>query len=321
MWLDYLKGMCMMAVILNHLHAPHLYGRLTYPFELAGFFFAAGYTFRAEGGFFVFLKRKARSLLLPIAALGLINAVLSCCAKGGSLLPRLLGIAMQRPGAWDDLWFVACLFVMELIFCVVARFVPSSWGKLAACAALSVFGYVLMNVLPAALPWHVENACVLAVFLCLGYVAKRARLAERWTTCATAKAHWAGWAVVLAYAGSVFAVDNYPIDVHLRQYGHFVAFMVSALLGLCVVVNLALLLERWQRAVAVRFLGYIGANTLVYYAFQSKCISLLDIAVSKFGWSSSTYAGSIACCLLACAMLAVPSYLIKRYAPFLLGRF
>mgnify|MGYP001753657006 CR=1 FL=1 len=28
----------MIAVILNHLYGPVIYGRLTYPFELAGFF-------------------------------------------------------------------------------------------------------------------------------------------------------------------------------------------------------------------------------------------------------------------------------------------
>lgn len=38
LWIDYIKGMCMIAVILNHLYGPVIYGRLTYPFELAGFF-------------------------------------------------------------------------------------------------------------------------------------------------------------------------------------------------------------------------------------------------------------------------------------------
>ncbi|MGN8997723.1 acyltransferase family protein [Phocaeicola vulgatus] len=322
LWIDYIKGMCMIAVILNHLYGPVIYGRLTYPFELAGFFFTAGYTFDLTDSFFNFMRKKIRSLAIPIVFFGLIDAVLSYYAKGGLLLPRIKGIFLQMPGDWDVLWFVACLFTMELMFYPIARFVSSLTTCFMFCIGLSVWGYVFMTVSPIILPWHIENACVMIVFLCLGYVFRKSKveneiLAELKTT----KGWLIGMIMLASYISFVTVNENYPIDIHLHQYGLFVVFMVSALLGLVVIFCLSLFLERWSNVLVVRFLWYIGANTLVYYAFQSKVIAFLNILGDKVGLVSFTHIGCVVYCISTCIILMVPSYFIKRYTPFMLGRF
>lgn len=89
----------------------------------------------------------------------------------------------------------------------------------------------------------------------------------------TTKGWLIGMIMLASYISFVTVNENYPIDIHLHQYGLFVVFMVSALLGLVVIFCLSLFLERWSNVLVVRFLWYIGANTLVYYAFQSKVIA------------------------------------------------
>ncbi len=321
-WVDYIKGICMMAIILNHLYGPNIYGRLTYPFELVGFFFVAGYTYTIKDNFHCFLRGKVQRLLIPFVIFGVINSALSYYAKGGSFFSRIIGLVVQKPGEWDFLWFVACLFITELIFYPIARFVSSSIIKFLICLTLFICGFVLLTKLSYALPWHIENACIMIIFLCVGHIIRKSTFVSK--QMAEIKMNNTKWIIFLmsvAYLLIVFAINNYPIDIHLHQYGQFTIFMISAWFGLGAVLSLSLLLERRKKSLFVRFWGYVGTNTLVYYAFQSDVIQALTILGDKIGFYSWTYVGSVTYCILTCIILVVPSYLIKQYTPFMLGRF
>lgn len=312
----------MAAVILNHLYGPRIYGQLTYPFELVGFFFVAGYTFNTRDCFLHFLMVKIKTLFVPLVCFGLINAVLSFGIKGGSLLLRVGGLLMQRPGVWDDLWFVACLFTMEMLFYVVLKFSSNLFHCFICCLSLGGCALLMINYLPFALPWHAENAFLLLIFLFMGYAARTTNFGQRLIACCSGKQGlYSLLLAVTAYVVLVFAIPNYPIDIHVRQYGNVWVFLLSAFLGLCSVVCLSLQLERIKNAYALRFLAYVGANTLVYYAFQSKIISLLSFASSGMALHLNGYVGSIACCLAVCLILVIPAFLIRRYIPILIGRF
>lgn len=69
-----------------------------------------------------------------------------------------------------------------------------------------------------------------------------------------------------------------------------------------------------------KVLEFIGQNTLVYYAFQSKFIKVFELLATKIGFN----AGNIFVCgsvtILTALFLFVPSVIIKKYFPFLLGR-
>lgn len=312
----------MIAVILNHLYGPHLYGQLTYPFELVGFFFVAGYTFNMGNGLNEFLRRKAQSLLIPVFSLGLLNATLSFYTKGGSFSSRIVGLFLQIPGVWDDMWFIVCLFTMEILFYFILRFTLSFSIISIICFALSIMGYLLMTFVTINIPWHIENACLLIMFLYLGYFMKNSvwgkHLIAYWRS---SMSKYILCIMIVIYTIFVLVFGNYPIDVHLHKYGCFLVFFLSAWLGLCVVLNLSILSERWCNFAVMRFISYIGANTLVYYAFQSKVISLVQILGAKMGFSYCTYIGSVICCMLICMVLIIPSFFIKRYMPLLLGKF
>lgn len=311
-----------MSVILNHLHAPIVYGQLTYPFELVGFFFASGYTFKQTKSFSTFFRKNIKTLLIPVVLLGLINAILSHYTKGGAFVPLILGIIEQRAGFWDFIWFVPCLFVTKLIFYPIVRSTLTLLRKVVICLIISGIGYILIIFMEEGFPWHIENACVMLVFLCLGHVVQETRFVDLIkANLQTNQCACFFLSVLFFYILLVFSIKNFPIDIHLRQYGCFSAFMISACFGLYIIFCLSLYLEHWNKAYIVRLLQYIGNNTLVFYAFQSKVISFLNIIGDKIGFYSSTYIGSIIYCLLVSFILMIPSYLIRRHAPILLGRF
>ena len=125
----------------------------------------------------------------------------------------------------------------------------------------------------------------------------------------------------VVYLSSISARKNYPIDIHLLDYGYFFIFAVSALSGLCLTTCLSKFLESFKNSILLKFLSFIGINTLVYYAFQSKVISLIQLLCSGIGFDSESYTGVIVCCLIVNVILMIPAAIIRKYFPFMLGKF
>lgn len=308
----------MMSIIMNHLAWPEWYARFLSPFQLAGFFFASGYTFNVKASFREFFVVKVRTLLIPVLIFGLINSIVTYIYPGTVLKERLIGLILQVPGKWDDLWFVACLFSMSLIFYPIAKHVKSNILRLIIVACLAVAaGLYTMNS-GVNIPWHIENACILLPFMFLGYVLKKTCVGE----CVLGKLRDLKVFVIvlLFYILIVSLWCNYPIDVHVLNYGKFPLFIVSALTGTALVVSVSMILERWADVRCMRWLQYVGKNTLVYYAFQSKVITALVAVLAVFHISSSTYLVNLLAAMLVCVVLIIPVELINRFCPFIIGR-
>lgn len=322
LWIDYVKGVCMVMVILNHLYVPEVYYRMTYPFELVGFFFVAGYTFSVKDRFAGFLLHKIRTLVVPVVCFGTINAVLSHFAKGTSIGYALVGIVLQIPGYWDDIWFVACLFTMEVMFYVLVSLVTSQTKQFLICVTLLAVGSLYTANINMRIPWHVENACMFILFLWCGYFMKRHRVGQH--VLAFLQGNRCGTWLIIALAVHIAMVsiyNNSGTDIHLLRFGNFPLFYLNAMSGLVFVFCLALWLEKHSNNSAVlKFLAFVGANTLVYYAFQSKVLTLLSYVGNKLGIYYLPYFSSIVYCCIACFLLAIPALMVTKYMPFLLGK-
>lgn len=317
-WIDYLKGLCMVSIVMNHLAWPEWYGRFLYPFQLAGFFFVSGYTFNLKTSFREFLVVKVRTLLIPVLIFGLINTIITYIYPGTVLKERLIGLVLQIPGKWDDLWFVACLFSMSLIFYPIAKYVKSNIFRLIIVVCLAVASSLYALNFGVNIPWHIENACILLPFMFLGYVAKRTDLGE--FMLGKLRDLKVLIPILLLYILLIGLWRNYPIDVHVLNYGNFPLFIVSALLGTALIVAMSMRLERWADVRVVRWLQYVGKNTLIYYAFQSKVITALVAVLAVFQISSSTCLVNLLAAMLVCVALIVPVELINRFCPSIIGR-
>lgn len=323
LWIDYMKGICMMAVILNHCNGPDIYGSLTYPFELVGFFFAAGYTFNPRDRFTAFCVAKIKYLVWPVCCFGILNALLTFMVNGGAFYGRCLGLVLQISGRWDDLWFVACLFTMEMIFYIVLK-AAGLYKRMALCLVLFAAGFLYVHYIKVPLPWHLENACIFLVFLHMGYLARHTKAGGAFVSFVRERGRQSVLsflAVLSLYVLLVLGFKNYPADVHLLDYGSFPLFMAGAVMGLCVVWMLTLYMEALPRNRMSGVIRFIGMNTLVYYALQSKVISTLHLCGGRLGIEESSCIASACYCMLTLVVLIAPACFIKRYIPCLLGKF
>ncbi|MCD7771224.1 MAG: acyltransferase family protein [Oscillospiraceae bacterium] len=179
-WLDLLKGFCMILIVISHVsNRADIYGRLYTPIFLSAFFFASGYTFKPRGSFTEFLKNKIVSLGIPFVCLGLINACLAVVIERDLIVDRLKYLASFR-GVWDDLWFIACLFSMQFILYGIYKLSLAIVGArrdngifiLITSFMLSVISYMVVKTTGISLPLQFESACVGIFSMALGYFYK-----------------------------------------------------------------------------------------------------------------------------------------------------
>ena len=69
-----------------------------------------------------------------------------------------------------------------------------------------------------------------------------------------------------------------------------------------------------------KYLEFIGRNTLVYYAFQSKVIKVFEIIVSKLELDTSFVLNGLIIAIFTTLLLAIPSCIFNKVFPFLLGK-
>lgn len=319
-WIDYVKGLCMMAIILNHIPGLPLLARLTYPFELVGFFFVGGYTLSLKESFKSYLSAKCQRLVFPVFAFGLFNSVLAIPVKNVDFVERLKGVLLQVPGRYDDMWFVACLFTMELLIYPLLFFLKSAWMRV-SCVWLGVVIATVWSVaMDAFLPWHIINALLFLPIMLLGYLLGNCRLAKVWQD----KIRIHGKLVfipIILYLLSVLVFENWPIDIHLLQYGNVLTFVVSSISGLWMVLSVSMWLERFSTSQWAHALQFIGINSLAFYGMQSKVISVLVFMLTMTGIIACQTAFKLVVWIAALAILTGLSYVINHWFPFMVGKF
>jgi len=118
-WVDWVKGVCTIFVVMCHLGWPELFERILNPVFLSAFFAVSGYMFSASDSFGKFITKKFKGLIVPMIIFGTINALLATLFDHDSLPERMMGLFWQRMGHNDDLWFIACLFSSYILFYVI----------------------------------------------------------------------------------------------------------------------------------------------------------------------------------------------------------
>lgn len=111
------------------------------------------------------------------------------------------------------------------------------------------------------------------------------------------------------------------VNIHAESYSNYTLFMVTAIVGTFMIVLLSNQIEKAIGYCAfTKWLVFIGQNTFVYYAFQSKIIRFIDLAYGKINIHISDYLRNPLYAVVACAVLAIPAMIINKYFPILLGK-
>lgn len=318
-WIDIIKGICIIFVMLDHSYPPDDYVTFFTPFFLTMFFFASGYTFSLKKSFMEFFIKKVYHLLVPLFSLGCIRVLGMSVLGMTDLRVGLLGLLLQINCMHDELWFISCMFTASLILYgiiklsqIVCRLSNHSYSAdiciLVSSVFLGLIGYWDILFLHIRFVYELELACIMTFYYALGYLYKRYEFS-------LSKSISKIFCLVsfLVYLLLISVVD-YKVDIHMEVFGSPALFAFSSFIIILPFVQIAQLIESTRSS---RFFEFMGQNTLFYFAFSGFIRVILDKIVY---FSIDPHIYSILCTMCMVVALIIPAKLIKKWTPWLAHR-
>ncbi|WP_026519133.1 acyltransferase family protein [Butyrivibrio sp. FCS006] len=336
-WVDTLKYICIMWVMLSHLESKTGFLKTFYnPFFLNGFFFSSGYVYFHKDEFKQFFAKKIRGLFVPWLIFSVFNILLSQLISfnnHSSLLDELKWNFFQIRGKGDGIWFVAALFVAFIPFYFFIDKYEKSQKKLkdnilfiivtlSLALISSLYGkYMNPNLLPWGtynLPWHIEYIFIAMFWMFMGYMFRNEyeKMYDKNVNAISAIIVFLFY-IILQYAP--YLTGSYILNGFISIiYSYIVSFLgVFVLIYLC------------KKITPNKYMLYIGQNTLICFALHGKIYSILQTILKKTvgllyaAILANTFASSIFAIvftIILSLILIFPIFIINRWFPFLIGR-
>ena len=285
---DTAKGIGILLMVMGHSAVPQTIQDLIYGFHMPLFFVIAGMLYDAKRwenlGFVALCKRRWNSYVVPYFILSGINLVLN----GINEIPtypkfeKWLNAQVMHTG-WivfangngketpycTPLWFLPCLFLACLILYWILRY--KRFGQVIACFFLFAINRGFRYIIPGSrtLPWHLDVACVGAVFMLIGYYIKEkgvTKYVKKWPVSILGLLTFGLWIDILC-GGGVALFSNrikYPL--------------ATFICSICMTVGIVGLSEMISNTIMGRFLSFCGRSTLIFMGFNYYFNGLLRIA-------------------------------------------
>lgn len=330
-WVDYAKAINIFLVIVGHTALPYEYRSVIYAFHIPLFFFLSGLFFDPEkyssyGGF---VKRRVLQLLVPYFLFNIITYLLWLFAGRFTgedismeipLLEPFWGILYGNTNGFFlhhnvPMWFLACLFMTEILFYPVIKILDKKYTLLFA-GVLVIAAYLTSSKYLMSLPWGLNIVSVTLLFYACGFMLKKLAFAKQNLIIEIIL-------FILSGTGVYFIASlNGKVEVSEAFYGNYLFFLPGAFAGIVFMISLAKLMERMSSNLGL-FL-FTGRNTLIIFALHLTAVSfvkaisfyVLDLPVSIYHETSVCILYS----LISLLLLLPVAYFIQKYLPVLAGK-
>lgn len=331
-WLDMAKAFAILMVFIGHKTANNHIEQYIYSFHLPLFFWLSGFTFNAGkySSFRIFLYRRIRTLLVPYFVFAISSflfwfvVVRSLSIRGEvlSLNPLYpffgifysIGVGSWRQPLDTALWFLPCLFVTEMLFWLMSKYVHG-FALAVALIISAIVGYCSSIWSPFRLPWSADVALTAVVFYAAGNLTKYEdervnKLQPLWRIAAM---------VLLAVSSFSLSLMNSKADMNYNFCGNPLLFYSAAFAGIYFWYGVIRTLP------TIRAVSYMGQNTIIMIglvgisSFIMRGLHYL-LTGMLFAGEKTYFTASVIYSLLDMALLVPVIYLINRYTPFILGR-
>ena len=262
LWVDQMRGICMMAILLFHTEAYYNDGREIIPYNfyvanvLVAFFFLSGYLFHSDITTFIF-SRKMRSIIrriiFPYFSFTLLLALPKAAMTDYSLQEVITRI-LEGKGSW----FIATLAIAEIEF-ACAMLIRRTWlFHLLPWIAL-VGAYLLTGHLNNEYNyWKIHNSLIAYFFVYIGYMYRqyehRLRMLSKPLVTLLCLLLLVIIKIYVQRTHQSWVIDGVEVTC-------YPLFIVDMLLGICLLKNLISPLPR------IPFIQYTGMHSLTYYFF------------------------------------------------------
>ncbi len=289
-WVDIAKFLGVFAIYLGHFGEATGYAQsFVFEYHVALFFLLSGCmsTYDTETNFGRFVVKKIKTIMVPYwlfclmtIAVSMIGNNLDVATLGQMFLCVAQG-TIRLSYFSGALWFLTCLFVMELIF-KLFKYFKAKWFMLAICLILFVVAEKVIDPRPILMPhwyYNLDSAFYYIVYYAIGFIAypyiqklfKMDTLQKRVVFTVTG-------ILSFAYAIIVFLGQDFvaPKLVAIPYIGIFVP-IIKALILIWFNLTVAKLLE------GIKLFEKIGRNTLYLCGNEYMLKTLIPCMMNIFG--------------------------------------
>ncbi len=353
-WIDTLKGIGIILVVLAHYSLPIAFDTYIFSFHMPLFFFISGFLF--DFGKYAesasnFVKGRFKSLIVPYFCFAVITCIF-CFLMDELYTPETISIKFFENSIFHGishilvafgpaisynppLWFLTCLFVTELLFYVLAKKYYGEPKRLVFWLIIAgIIGYLYPVYVPFRIPWNVDVALAAIVFYGAGNLFRkftekesRSNFSLKLDSGFTEKfsrveRYLPVIAVLLSllYLGYLlkFPTDD-KVNMNVIKYGNFFSFYLLAFAGIFTFVYLS------KRIISSKVLEYYGRNSLIILALHfplkdvliKLVIIILGVDIEYIHYNTGFALGLT---VLSLILLVPVIYVINSYFPFLLGK-
>lgn len=316
-WMDAFRGIGMCCVILGHMTIPYVFAQAIFSFHMPLFFFASGYLYSGGHGTAYVLK-KVDSLIIPYLVYGVLGLVVRELGVG-DVNWRFVKVLLCGNGV-GVVWFLSCLFLVELIGSLVVTHIKSV--PLVACAAVAMagVGYWMENNghFPIMMSRVAFQACV---FWIVGNLFRKLSVFDKFADLIVKprnalKISWLGLLVlaILVMGCALFRLQR--VDFGSMKTGNPVLLYTTAMSFIILIASMS----RWFLG-KVRILKFMGRNSLLFMNWHVIIPTLSLHAIGLLGVdANSSFALKCIQRVANIALLFGCVWWLSRYANILSGR-
>lgn len=338
-WVDMLKGLAIICVIIGH-RTGSSYAILPcalriwiYSFHMPLFFLLSGFVFSIDKyeNFKQFFINKIKTIIIPMVFFSIVIWLFNYLYYGvllnhtyshflENIKRMIISLFMQeRHGEYNStLWFLTCLFVVQIMFYGTLKVSKNLWNILGIIFVCFVIGVIYVEVGGELLPWEIDTAFISIVFVGLGYILKKqVHVLDR----------------IPIYVGIIFLLINFvltyinfkmaheQVDLAINILGNPILFLISALSA---IMGFVVLFSKLKR---INFLSYIGRNSLIYYGLSDMMLFLPEILMYNILHLNIQTMGNASiligfgCAFIVCLVIWPISLVINKKMRFVLGKF
>lgn len=271
-YIDLYRGIGIILMILGHLHISDGFSKYIHAFHMPMFFFISGFFWKGtKGSFFVFIRRKAKSLLIPYVLYWMINMIVRTILTSKAITLNNVYHFLIEPtegmSIASALWFLVALFVCEVLYWLINSFIQSETGIAVIVVALALFGNYATRILPVRLPFATDIACVGIGLYHIGRIVRNSKNAV------IVKLNELGSIgnLMLFLAFSISILCGKDINMRCGKYGYILLFWINAVGMSIVLLNICRLLKENKyigKNGMFTLIEYVGENSLTYLALN-----------------------------------------------------
>ncbi|MGM9972612.1 MAG: acyltransferase family protein [Clostridiaceae bacterium] len=326
-WLDQLRAIGIILVILGHVSLDKEINGLIYAFHMPLFFLISGMTHR-EGKFSSLwdcIRHKAPRLILPHIMMNFLMwgfwaynfRILGDVKYGISTLLKgiLVGNNEIYQSASNATWFLLALFLTEVIYYLCETYASGDKKKLTLLVmVLALISYVeSINGYNIPMPWHLDSVFTGVMFYHIGHCL------FQYIPAITEKRFYKNKLILaisiaaMTLAGTYVAAMNKRVSMAGNSYGSIIYFYIASLLLILAVIFVVMHLPQ------LGLLKYVGQNTLLYLGIHIPIIRAFERGTEFFAVNQGNKRAALLAVIVFFILIPIVAY-INTFLPFIAGK-